>query len=66
MEAHDHNGASGAAPARTPAAGQVDDGERGGGPDVLDFRALFAAVPGNVLVLAPDAPHFTMLAASDA
>ncbi len=33
-----------------------------GGPD---FRALFEATPGITLVLAPDAPHFTMLAASD-
>jgi hypothetical protein len=30
-----------------------------------DFRALFEATPGIVLVLAPDAPHFTMVAASD-
>jgi signal transduction histidine kinase len=31
-----------------------------------DFRALFRALPHNVLVLAPDAPRFTILAASDA
>jgi len=31
-----------------------------------DFRALFEAVPVNVLVLAPDCPRFTILAASDA
>ena len=30
-----------------------------------DFRALFEAVPVNYLVLAPDAPQFTILAASD-
>jgi PAS domain S-box-containing protein len=34
----------------------------GDGPD---FRALFEAAPGITLVLAPDAPRFTMLAASD-
>ncbi|HYW30858.1 MAG TPA: ATP-binding protein [Gemmatimonas sp.] len=33
--------------------------------DSLDFRAIFEAAPGVNLVLAPDAPHFTMLAASD-
>jgi PAS domain S-box-containing protein len=32
----------------------------------LDFRALFQALPENVLVLAPDAPHFTILGAGDA
>lgn len=31
-----------------------------------DFRSIFEAAPGLHLVLAPDAPHFTMLAASDA
>jgi len=31
-----------------------------------DFRALFEALPENVLVLAPDAPRFTILGASDA
>ena len=31
----------------------------------LDFRALYEATPGINLVLAPDAPRFTMLAASD-
>jgi PAS domain-containing protein len=32
----------------------------------VDFRALFQALPQNVLVIAPDAPRFTILAASDA
>ena len=32
----------------------------------VDFRALFRALPHNILVLAPDAPRFTILAASDA
>jgi len=31
-----------------------------------DFRALFEAVPANYVVLAPDAPVFTIVAASDA
>lgn len=31
----------------------------------LDFRAIFQAAPGIELVLAPDPPRFTMLAASD-
>ena len=31
----------------------------------LDFRALFETAPGVHLVLAPDAPRFTMLAASE-
>jgi PAS domain S-box-containing protein len=35
-------------------------------PGDVDFRALFQALPQNVLVLAPDAPRFTILAASDA
>lgn len=30
----------------------------------LDFAAIFAALPGVVLVLAPDAPRYTMLAAT--
>jgi signal transduction histidine kinase len=30
-----------------------------------DFRALFEAAPANYLVLAPDAPQFTVVAASD-
>jgi len=32
----------------------------------LDFRALFEASPALCLVLKPDAPHFTILGASDA
>jgi PAS domain S-box-containing protein len=43
-------------------------GTEGPGPavaDAPDFRALFEATPGIVLVLSPDAPRFTMLAASD-
>jgi PAS domain S-box-containing protein len=31
----------------------------------LDFQAVFEAAPGVQLVLAPDSPRFTMLAASD-
>ena len=31
-----------------------------------DFRALFEAVPGRYLVLLPDAPRFTIVAATDA
>ena len=30
----------------------------------LDFQAVFEATPGILLVLAPDPPHYTMLAAS--
>ncbi len=32
----------------------------------LDFRALFEAAPGLYLVLAPDAPRYTIVAVSDA
>jgi hypothetical protein len=32
----------------------------------IDFRALFEAVPGACLALAPDAPAFTIVAVSDA
>ena len=32
----------------------------------LDYEALFAAAPAPMLVLAPDAPRFTILAANDA
>lgn len=32
----------------------------------VNYRALFAHLPGNFLVLAPDPPHFTVLDASDA
>src|SRR5829696_7116483 len=31
-----------------------------------DFRALFEAVPGRYLVLRPDPPRFTIVAATDA
>lgn len=34
-------------------------------PVAPDFHAIFKGLPGNYLVLAPDAPRFTMLAASD-
>ncbi|MGZ8455503.1 MAG: PAS domain-containing sensor histidine kinase [Gemmatirosa sp.] len=43
--------------------GAPDDG---GDPAALDFHAIFEAAPGIHLVLAPDPPRFTMLAASDA
>jgi signal transduction histidine kinase/PAS domain-containing protein len=42
--------------------GRVKEPRRTAAPD---FRALFEATPGLYLVLAPDAPRFTMLAASD-
>jgi signal transduction histidine kinase len=32
----------------------------------IDFQAVFEAVPSNVLIVAPDSPRFTILAASDA
>ncbi len=32
----------------------------------MDYRTLFAALPGLYLVLLPDSPHFTILEASDA
>src|SRR5689334_3376368 len=35
-------------------------------PREPDFRALFRATPHNILVVAPDEPRFTILAASDA
>jgi hypothetical protein len=31
-----------------------------------DFRSLFMAAPGPYVVLAPDAPRFTILEANDA
>jgi signal transduction histidine kinase len=31
----------------------------------LDFRLLFESLPANYLVLEPDSPHFTIVAASD-
>jgi hypothetical protein len=39
--------------------------EVGGNTPVPDFQAVFEAAPGVQLVLAPDSPRFTMLAASD-
>ena len=33
---------------------------------ISDFKTLFEAAPANYLVLAPDAPDFTIVAASDA
>ena len=35
-------------------------------PESPDFRSLFEAVPGAYLVLLPDSPRFTIVAASDA
>ena len=35
-------------------------------PDTLDFRALFEGSPDILLVLLPDSPRFTMVAATDA
>jgi signal transduction histidine kinase len=34
--------------------------------EILDFRLLFEGSPDILLVLLPDAPHFTMVAATDA
>ncbi|HEX5970840.1 MAG TPA: PAS domain-containing protein, partial [Gemmatimonadaceae bacterium] len=45
---------------------ETPDQDRPSPPGDVDFRALFQALPHNVLVLAPDAPRFTILAASDA
>ncbi|HEX6598320.1 MAG TPA: PAS domain-containing protein [Gemmatimonadaceae bacterium] len=45
---------------------EFPDQDLPGPPSDVDFRALFRALPHNVLVLAPDAPRFTILAASDA
>ena len=56
------------------ARGPLDEGRRARLPEGSaaapagespDFRAIFEAAPGVNLVLAPDAPRFTMLAASD-
>ncbi|WP_018615600.1 PAS domain-containing sensor histidine kinase [Segetibacter koreensis] len=33
--------------------------------DTIDFQAIFQSLPGNYLILKPDAPYFTILAASD-
>ncbi|MES1182707.1 MAG: hypothetical protein ABUL60_02775, partial [Myxococcales bacterium] len=35
-------------------------------PDILDFRVLFEGSPDILLVLLPDSPRFTMVAATDA
>ncbi len=35
-------------------------------PPKVDFQALFEALPGRYLVLLPDAPRYTIVAASDA
>ncbi len=40
--------------------------ENAGANTELDFRMLFESAPGLFLVLRPDAPRFTILAASDA
>jgi hypothetical protein len=47
-----------------------DTEARGNGPlsnniTDIDFQALFESVPGQLLVLAPDPPQFTILAATD-
>ena len=47
------------------AARRGDPGNARAGSESLDFRAIFQAAPGINLVLAPDPPRFTMLAASD-
>jgi PAS domain S-box-containing protein len=44
----------------------VLEGSATAGPDgPVDFRALFESIPDNFLVVAPDAPRFTIVAASD-
>jgi signal transduction histidine kinase len=49
--------------------GQVDGGDARGtqawDKGAVDLAAVFAALPGIELVLAPDAPRYTMLAATD-
>ncbi len=35
-------------------------------PETLDFRVLFEGAPDILLVLLPDSPRFTMVAATDA
>ncbi|MFW6076707.1 MAG: PAS domain-containing protein, partial [Hyphomicrobiales bacterium] len=37
-----------------------------GGPTTVDFRALFHAVPQACVIVAPDAPRYTVLAANTA
>ena len=44
----------------------VSTGANGAGPGELDLTAIFAALPGAAVLFAADAPHFTLLAASDA
>ena len=44
----------------------VSPGANGAGPGELDLTAIFAALPGAAVLLAADAPRFTLLAASDA
>ena len=45
----------------------TDEPARGAGPsresDAADFRRLFESVPGAFLVLLPDAPRHTVVAA---
>jgi PAS domain S-box-containing protein len=52
----------------TPAANDVVDSSAGAIPPVpaSDFQLLLEALPSNVLVFAPDAPRFTIVAASNA
>src|SRR4051812_32857058 len=45
---------------------QRSSGHSGIGAGAPDFRALFEATPGSFLVVAPDPPKFTIVAASDA
>jgi signal transduction histidine kinase len=42
-----------------------DGGASASGSESLDYRAIFQTAPGINLVIAPDSPRFTMLAASD-
>jgi PAS domain S-box-containing protein len=43
----------------------ADEGDTSGDATAPDFQAVFEAAPGVQLLLAADAPRFTMLAASD-
>jgi PAS domain S-box-containing protein len=58
---------SGGATTGAPAAASVNGSAPPTPPAPADpdFRALFEAAPGITVVLAPDAPRFTVLAASD-
>ncbi|WP_298236515.1 ATP-binding protein [uncultured Azohydromonas sp.] len=49
----------------SPTAPQHDGPLADAAPSAEDFNAVFAAMPGVWLLLAADAPRFTMLAASD-